>query len=313
MSGLFNSPLADTALGLVVVWFAAASLCSGVVEVIASALGFRAKHLWRSIARLLDDSGTADEPGVAAADALRLAKSPGTGTLESPLYEFIDALPGITHESIKRVGNVDPASAAEALATLDKSRNFKKTQLGKLVSRLPSTITQDTERMREWLERWLNGHLDTVSKNYRRNVRWWSALFALAIVLGGGLDTIGLAERLYNQPAERTLLIAEANRVVRDGTDEQNACDDSSRTSPDTGVSARPTFDQRLECAQARADALTGLKVSSWQDPPSGKCAWLWFSIGILLSWVAVLAGAPFWFDVLKRLMGTRAQAPTAK
>ena len=53
MGGITDSPLFETAIAMVVVWLAAATLTSGIVELIATALSFRANHLWDWLEGLL--------------------------------------------------------------------------------------------------------------------------------------------------------------------------------------------------------------------------------------------------------------------
>jgi hypothetical protein len=295
LTGILGAPLVETAIGLVLVWFLAASLCSGLVELIASALGFRANHLWTSLGRLLRSSATT--PGAAAGEAARLGKRTDVSTSD-PLAEFVAALPGVDANSLKRVRQIDTRLAGQALVIARKASEFEKTPLGQLVETLPASLKDNEERLQKWFEDWFDGRMALVRASYRRKIRWWAGLFGLFIVFGAGIDSLGLAERLYAQPAQRALLQAEATRLV-----DNVPCPDQAAAGSGTPPTTA-SFKGRLECAKKTAGQLSQLDISYWQvGGPKGAWVWARTVLGTFLSWGAVLAGAPFWYAVLKRLM----------
>ena len=62
MEGITGSPLFEVAIGVALVWFAAATLCTGVVELVGAALGFKAKHLWRALSNVLNPAAAPTPP-----------------------------------------------------------------------------------------------------------------------------------------------------------------------------------------------------------------------------------------------------------
>ena len=284
-------PLLEVAIGLVFIWLVASALSAGIVEVVASALGFRAKHLWRELGKLLEDHGAAARD-TAVIEAARLAQ---TLPPPPPALDAFIRVPGVTADSAKRVRHVDTAVAADALTAVATQSQFASTELGRLTTSLPPSVTGDPVKLRTWLSRWLDGRMDDVSRMYRSNVRWWAAVAALLVVGMAGLDSIGLAQALLDEPLERAVITAEAVRAVEVG--DQTAierCDkDDLRT--------------RVTCLREEATGLGALDLSVWQRPsPRTWGGWGLLVLGFLLSWAAVTAGAPFWFSVLKRLMGVR-------
>ena len=295
MAGSTLSPILETAIGVVLVWFVVASLCAGIVELIGSVFGFRAKHLWRGLKRALGDDAKGE--GVALAEAARLTRkvtTPTAGVIE----DFVEHLPGVTADSLKRVPYVGAPAAALALVAARRAgpSTFDATQLGALVRGLPVTVTNDVDKLREWFERWFDSEMESLRISYRKNVRWWAALVALFVVGGLALDSVGLATRLYRQPTERTLLQAQAEHLF--GTDVAGA------QAPDPPCQ-EGSFETRLECVRMAAADIDVLHVSVWQLPE--KRRWTWPVIGgMLVTFAAMAAGAPFWFDVLRRLMGSK-------
>lgn len=292
MEAIGNSPLLEVAISLVFVWLLASALSAGIVEVVASALGFRAKHLWRELGKVLEDHGAAGRDA-AVIEAARLAQ-----TLPPPppaLDAFIRAVPGVTADSVKRVRHLHPAVAAHALTAVATQSQFASTELGQLTTLLPPSVTGNPVKLQTWLGGWFDGRMDDVSRMYRSKVRWWAAVASLFVVGLMGLDSIGLAQSLLDEPLERAVITAEAVRVVGGG--DQTAID----------LCDQDDLKARVTCLREEAAGLGALDVSVWQRPlPRTWGGWGLLVVGFLLSWAAVTAGAPFWFGVLKRLMGVR-------
>jgi hypothetical protein len=322
-----TSPLGETVIGLVVIWFLVASLASGIVELIASALGFRAKHLWRVLGRALDT--TQSELGPAVVEAAHLSTKPPNPSVL--LAKFLTLVPSGGANATKRIRNIDPRVAATALVGVVNEPEFDDTQLGKLVAGLPSDVRQAPDKLREWIEHWFDGLAQSMQAGYRRRIRWWAGLVAVFVVGVGGIDSLGLASRLYHDPIERALLVTEAERVVAPPESTTTVVGQQPPASTPTTIACPPpaagegsttktesttTTDyvtglgDRLRCVQDAASAVRVLRVSVWQDwhshRPTTFVAWVRLIAGLLASWAAVLFGATFWFSVLKRLMGLR-------
>jgi hypothetical protein len=107
------------------------------------------------------------------------------------------------------------------------------------------------------------------------------------------LDAITITQSLATDPALRSVLIAEAEAASKADTSQQ------------VDASAR------FKDARAKLSQL-GLPIGwSEEDPvralPSGVKPWGMKLLGLLLTALATSLGAPFWFDLLKRVMLVRA------
>jgi hypothetical protein len=222
------------------------------------------------------------------------------------MEKFIENVPGVTADSITKVKHIAAPVAAEAIVAARNANTgaFNKTQLGALVANLPSEIKDDTARLRDWLERWYDGTMASVTASYRKNIRWWAAAAGLVVTSGVGLDSIAVVQQLYRSPSERALVVAEASRVTTPTTGATGASAGGAATCTEE------TFEGRLECARDAADKVTTLHFSYWNTPEEGRNdEWL-IALGLLATWAATAAGAPFWFDILKRMSGLRSPPP---
>ena len=62
----------------------------------------------------------------------------------------------------------------------------------------------------------------------------------------------------------------------------------------------RPRNIADIEEALARTDPLP----IGWETVPGDPASWTRKVLGLLVTWAGLVLGAPFWFDVLKRLVG---------
>lgn len=153
--------------------------------------------------------------------------------------------------------------------------------------------------------------MERTSGVYKRNAKGISLLFGLFAAGLFNIDTLYIVDQLYKNPVLRDSLDAAATKVV-----EQNQpCFDAARklTKPEEITAAEQKCEESL---QSNVDTL---KTSSdfpplpvgWKDgtignfdspsqsPPTAFLGWL-------ISAIAISMGAPFWFDLLSKVMNVR-------
>ncbi len=75
----------------------------------------------------------------------------------------------------------------------------------------------------------------------------------------------------------------------------------------------QPSFDDRVTCVQEQVRSFESLEISGWQrDEPLEGPDLAYRGLGLALTVGAIAAGAPFWFDVLRRVMGLKPKDPSA-
>jgi hypothetical protein len=131
------------------------------------------------------------------------------------------------------------------------------------------------------IEGWYSDGMDHVSSWYRRRTQLWTTLLAAAITVAVNADTIRMARQLWLEPAFRGSLAA----AVMSG-----------------------------HAAQAVEPILGWSGVTDW----SHASVWVTRLAGWTVTVVAVSLGAPFWFDMLNKIVNVRlaekpAEEPTRK
>jgi hypothetical protein len=321
MGSLTGSPIFETVVAMVVVWLLAATLCSGIVELVAKALDFRATNLWHAIGRWFESA--APPPATRLAAARSLTATPAIDAKPGPtqLAQELFGQPGaalavsINADALTAAAKIDSLNlpaVANALRNIATQPQFAQSAIGRYVANLPATITADDAKFRAEIERWVNAEMAAISKAYRSKIRWWGALVAFAVVALLQLDSVALAKEFYEQPTARAVVIAAAPDTSGDAAAVCPPAPSPTTTSPTAAAETTTTttpesaFARQAACVKADANRVLDLKLSRWSRLPKSCRDWLLWLLGLGASWAAVAAGAPFWFAVLKRLMSLR-------
>jgi hypothetical protein len=261
----------------------------------------------------------------------------GVDRLADSLYERLQAIdrPKGKGTSISQIPAGRFAAAVIELATAENTKidvdgmlNELQTAESPLYHPLNSlwlAAKKDVDRFRTGVEDWFDGEMQRLSRFYRRNVRWVIAVLSALIALFIGLDTLEYGRALISDQAFRTQVVAVAsgnpdklsNLQATCGTLENQKGDQQPQ--PDayrciSEVLADPAFAQLLGDSLVRVDlSVQGSPRFRWNGRD-------WFErtrspghwLGLLLTVVAMLFGAPFWWDILRRLTGVRSSASIA-
>ncbi|MBZ0236467.1 MAG: hypothetical protein K8M05_29335 [Deltaproteobacteria bacterium] len=197
-----------------------------------------------------------------------------------------------------RDAKTDLAGGYQAfLASIDDENQRKH------VRQLVGEKVESVEELQRRLEAWFDSSMDRLSGAYKRNTQWFSRGFAIALVLALNVNTITMAEVLWNDPEARAAAVKEADARVR-------RCAEGDKGTP---AAAPP---QPTQAGQPCPDliATVGEEIpfpiqGRFWHGTSSIDGFLTTLLGLLLSIWAVSLGAPFWFDTLRKISGGIQQA----
>ena len=275
-----NSVAIEVAIGLVFCYASIAVISSSLYEAAASMFKLRARSLLDGVKELLNDP---DFTGLARdvyQHALVNPRSNGTGEDSSA--------PPIAPSYI------EPRSFAIALIdTIQKvPEGFQhlRERIDGLQDRQLRTLLQGiwdraggkVENVEAGIARWFDSGMNRVSGVYKRQAQLFTFLIALVIAGLFNVDSFHLFQTLWVHP----------------------------------GAAASLAAGSATEGAKKALDALFMLPVG-WDQAPASVGAALFLFSGWLVTAISVLFGAPFWFDLLQRLVnlrgtGTKPASPTA-
>jgi len=158
----------------------------------------------------------------------------------------------------------------------------------------------DLTKLREGIERWFNDSMDAVQGWYRRKAQLITLGIALIVTVAANADTLTVADKLSRDAAFRTTVVAAATKIAEQ---------------PPVVIDGKEvTSTQKIQDLQnvlVSLDYPIGWRTTENQnDPqrwPPTRTNLPNKVIGLLLTWLLISLGAPFWYDMLNKLVNLRA------
>ena len=319
----------DVVIGVIFLYLVMSLVASAAVELLEVLLQYRSRDLARGIRELVHDNavfadiyrhplvsslykGGIGDSGVAAillpwVERLRgrwlgrkleqLAWWFATRKLPSyvPARNFSLALMDVLDVPTTNATPANPATAREPIRLPAEFANPD--QVRKAVSTLVSAAGQDAAKARENIEEWFNTSMDRVSGWYKRRTHLFLALIGLLAAAYFNVDSIQVTMRLARDKQLREATVAAATEYAKA---------DAKAITETTPPANRAEAEKKLQAATAKLESL-GLPIG-WkgQRPPKTADDWLAKILGILITAAAVSLGAPFWFDLLNKIIVVR-------
>ena len=305
----------DVAIGIILVFFVLSLLASSLNEAIATVLGWRAKFLERWLRNLVvaKDEGKKE---IAAADETiekiyghpllaPLLKQPRWWNTDKTKLRRPSYIPSDVFTTV--LFNPDPGEKVEATkldvaAKLDAAiAALPSSELRKIVSTFRQEVGDDEVRLRKRVERWYDDSMERVSGWYKRRVQFTLAVIGLVVAITLNADTLQIVRTLWVDKTVRAAVVAEAGRITQTGQQQPQ--------------DLKAVADQVQQIKALNIPLGWKLKANDPRDLPHGVRLWVAKVIGILATMLAIMLGAPFWFDLLSkivRLRGSGAPPPAS-
>lgn len=306
---MFGSQILEVAIGVIFVYLLVSIICTAVREGLEGWLKSRAAYLEHGIRELLHDKGGA---GLAAAlykhplvfSLYSGEYTPGTSKDSVPILAQGTNLPSYIPSKNFALALMDIAvrgprtetassDASSPLISLESLRanirNLENPAVQRVLLTAIDAAQGDLNKAQAHLEAWFDTGMDRVSGWYKRSTQWILFCIGLAIAVLLNVNSIVIAQYLYHNDTARAALVATA----------QSAATDTAFVS------------KRADAARTALEGLDlpiGWKGWEWANPC--KQGWLATVVtpgfGFLLTAFAATLGAPFWFDVLNKVMVIR-------
>ena len=290
---MFGSAIIDIAIGLVFVYLVLSLVVTAAQEVLETIIKLRGAHLAKGIEKLLGEARAKEFFAATAVAALSPDRWLGAGT-RKPSYIPSRTFAMVVLDMIVPATAAAPRSlpavqrAIEAIADADLRQA--------LTARLDGAQTLDQVQAR--LQEWFDDQMDRVSGWYRRKAQLITLALGLLISVGMNADTLAIVRSLSSDSTVRASLVAQAQEAARQPLRSTTA-DDLKREADARAADTKA----KIETAQG-----LGLPVGFgwWNDVPRvvrpREAAPGW-----LLTALAISLGAPFWFDMLGKVISIRA------
>jgi len=320
---VFDFPALDVAIGLVFVYIVLALVCSTINESISTAVGLRARFLQAGLVNLLSGSTETTDAGKATVKEfynhplVQGLIKPGHGADPSfdptsitkwwrkppypsyvPSRTFVAAVMDIAQNAESRVAKVDKEKADDEIKAahvrMDKAAKDLERSLAAIPNkRLSEALLalfrasgHDVGQFKLATERWFDDSMERVSGWYKRRVHLILFVIATVVVVLLNADTLSAGRVLWRDDAVRAAVVKKAEAAANG-----------------------KLSDVEVENAVKRLDLPLGWQLSFGDAPtqlPNDVLAWLAKLAGLALTIGAIMLGAPFWFDLLSKIVSVR-------
>lgn len=328
---MFDSVVLDIAIGLIFVFLATSLAITAGNELLASLFEWRSKDLTAGL-RMLTGAPASGKTSIhAGPDVVRaIYQHPIIRCLHDdaidasgrnapsyiPSNLFATALLDLALRPADKTKQIARARVEEIRSTIEARRG----ELGDRVTDALLTFVNHAEsdsrtalghveKLQHDVEVWFNAGMDRVSTIYKRRAQMFCMLLALFFVTALNLDSIRITRALSNDPVLRAALIEQATATAKQEAPRAPATVEVQATLAMSGTA--------LGFSQVQADVGTVTQLGiplGWEgNAPRPEVSW-WLSkvFGLLITALAASLGAPFWFDVLKKVTNLR-KPPAAR
>jgi hypothetical protein len=319
---MFGSTILDVAAGIIFGFLAISLFTSASVEAINSALNVRVNNLRTGIMALVNDPNFTGLAKQLYEHALINPLGPGASdpAKNAPAYveklQFAEALLDVTGLTAATPAAAAQAPGPEAVAALtarmaalnDQVAKISDPQIKQLLQGMIARCGGDMGRLKTDLANWFDNAMDRLSGDFKRRTQVMTFVIALVTALVINLDTIRVGTLLWGQTglAEELKSVTipssaptDVNGVI---STEKQVIDSLDRLAQEGfPVGWSPGHFMDIEDTPGHWEAI-------WNEPPS-----IWYRplLGWLITAVAALFGAPFWFDALQSIIRLKGAGPS--
>jgi len=333
MSGF---PILDLVVGIIFVYFLLSIISSSGVEMILTGLKARASLLEEWLFTIFDKpiiqpDGTKVSLGQAIMDHCSVTalsgKRKSTSYIDaknfaSALLEKLTFDPANPKSIAKDIdGYIDALSKTDLLSTefqrvmLIYANEAKDTYMS-LSEKTESEVTMFRLKVENWYNSSMDRLTDALKKRYSRPA---TLFVAIIVTVSLNADSIALSKYLYSNPEARKELAQEAYNAGSDTTfirqvkEIKIAKADTSAANSMSGEEIKSKIIEKVNDIDNAKQGLSSVMPLTWKKDElkdvNGKYSGLsLFSkiTGLLATILAIMMGAPFWFDMLNKISNLR-------
>lgn len=281
----------DLVIGLIFIYFLISLLCSTVQELISNLIDIRAKDLegWMKDTFNKDDFGKK----LLQHKLIDGLTAKGNRTSYIPSDTFVHAL-------LDSINKSDQPYTIESLNSSILTSNLPE-DLKRRIMQSIAEAQGNIQLVRKDIETWFNQAMERVSGTYKKFAQKVILITSLLVVGFLNVDTINIIQYLYNHPEKSQALANHISEVVEKGELQIPA-------SADTVKATQEKIKKDIDDLSKLKSELDNTKIPmGWEGQKSLEGFGIISKIiGLLMTAFAAAIGAPFWFDLLNKLVNLR-------
>lgn len=280
---MVSSQVLEVAVGLVFIYLVVSTVCSGIKEIIARLFDTRAKTLEGTIRKMLADPDNKITSAILQNHLI-------TGAIESGNRPSYISSRNFALALFDTIAPADPTKQRTVQDLKDGISKLPDKRVQKSLLGVVDSAQQDADLARQRVENWFDDSMERASGAYKRTAQKYIAVFGLVLCAALNIDTLLIVRELWSDDAVRATITKQAQDAAANGH-APNFCPDGSNSISD--------------CIRAANIPPLGWAHTGSHAPPE-LSEWPLKIFGILISGIAVALGAPFWFDLLNKIVNLR-------
>ena len=333
---MFGSNVLEFALGMVFVYLLLSLLCSAINEAIEARLKNRAKDLESGLRELLKDSdGTGlvkkiyDHSLVSSLfkdeyDPKKRGNLPSYIPARNFALALMDTVLPATDNATSGAAGATASSGSTSPPATNSLKAFRDAistnpdlnpNVQKALLTLVDAAGDNINKARENIENWFNSSMDRVSGWYKRRSHTITLVLGFVIAIAVNADSISIGQSLAVNDTLRKTLAATAEASAKqapagksENADEQvkKIKDEIDKLGLPIGWHWKNFKDDPGGVPFVNRETIPGQPA---QQEPTGWEEFRWYLtkvLGWILTGVAISLGAPFWFDMLNKIIVVR-------
>jgi hypothetical protein len=311
------SVVLDVAIGIIFVFLLVSLICSQINEKISQWLRMRAKGLEDGLRQFI--VGDPNLQQLLYSNPLIKSLTPE----DAWVTQFLEKTPGLKQliRADKNPVSIPPRTFALALFDMmipNAAGNTSVAQLHATIATLPttspmrapllsiiSTAENNINTVRQNIEAWYDSAMTKTTALYQGHMWRFALVIASLVAIVLNVDTVAVGVNLWSDSSLRSALVAEAGKYAQGTPQKEAALKQLNSLSLPIGwqVQFSPTATDWLSKIQS-----ISIKPNDWlakPNQPETTLGWrsgLFKLAGWLITALAGAQGAPFWFDLLKKL-----------
>ncbi len=312
MFGIATGTILDVAIGLAVMYLMFSLVGTTVNEMAATVMKLRSKQLGSAMQAIIDHPPLRSDfynSGIIAGFVDAVKSHPSYIASDNFAHALLNSL-----DPSKSLPNFSDVRQAVQLMP---DCNIRDVLLAQIVA-----ANGDLDKLRTGVATWYDSAMDRVSGLYKRDMKYLSVLVGVLIAIGFNADSVSVTKALWQDPDLRAHMVSVGEKVAKDHLQKQVESDAQSAPSaqpapvnPPDGQPPEKTADAKLhdqlvDIQKSIDNANSALKPLpiGWNGVTLtvGPTTWIERVLGWLITGLAVSLGAPFWFDILSKLVNIR-------
>jgi len=331
----------EVAIGLVMMWLVLSVATMEIQNWLTQVMNVRAKFLEESLLEMFKGEQDLVDQFYNHPAIKELFQKDRKGNLKKPTWIPNETFSRVAMELLVAASKQKASAAPGAVsfsAMADGVQQVKalNPELEELMDHLFPGLNQTSavsfgiedvqEKLKQYqanVETWFDHNMGKLSGWYKENAMMMAFLIGLGLAIVFNVDTVNITEKLWREPTVRQALVAQADTYqLEEGTaniSEVPGYFDSlampvgwtSVPAGDASVCRQlVTFTSEGDVAyKAGSDCRVLANIPRYND----LWGWIIKLLGFVISAFAARQGAPFWFDMLRRLVSLRSSTQQAK